>query len=1120
MAAPPTPVAERRVVSVLFADLVGFTPLSESRDAESVRELLSGYFEVARTVIARYGGTVEKFIGDAVMAVWGVPTVHEDDAERCARAAMDLVEAVAEYGRSAGATGLAARAGVVTGEVAVTLGAAGEGMVAGDTVNTAARVQAESEAGGVLVDDVTRQATAAAIAYADTGPHRLRGKAEAVRLWRATRVVAAVGGSERGDGMEASFLGRDRELREVKDAFHDVVDRRRARLVSVVGAAGVGKSRLRWEFFKYSDGLAIQFLYHAGRCLPYGDGVAYSALAEMVRQRLGIAEDEPLESITRKLDEGLVRWVGDDADRDFLRPRLGALLGTGGPRLEREELFAGWRLWFERLAEHQPVVLVVEDLEWADAGLLDFLEQLLEWAGDSPIFILTLSRPELLERRPTWGSGRRNADVVMLDPLPAVVMFELLDELVPGLPSEVAQRIATRADGIPLYAVELVRSLIDRDLVRPVDGVYRLAGTVETIEVPVSLSSLLAARIDRLPPNERSLVQGLAVLGGSFPRSAANTVTDLPADVMDGLLADLVRREILRVRTDRLSPDRGQYAFTQTLLRQVAYDTLARRERKVRHLAVAAHLRSTFPEDGAEVAEVVAQHYLDAYQAVPDDPDADEIRAQAAAAFTRSGQQSMAVGSPETAERAFATAAALTADPAARTVLIEQAGEAALRSGHYEEAMERFESAAAAHGAAGNRQEAARVATRVGYALNRLGRMDESIARLRQALEVLGAGEPSAALADAHTKLAQSLLFAGRGADAAPHVDAALELGEALELPDILAEAAMRRGIVLNFANRPQEALADFEWAVTLAERHGIGIHGIVAHTNAGDLCVNGDLPGAAEHCRAAIELARRRGERDVEATSVGNLAHLYLLTGRWDDAEQICRELLSGKHRPGEEYLHLQLGLLYALRGRIDAAERELGALSGWSDSGDVQSRTAYAAAAVTIALAAGKAQRALELGEPVMREVDETLGVRTDSFRQLWPDMLDAALTVARLDEADGLLTLVADRPIGHVPPFVRAQLARYRARIAAARGRLERVDADFEVAEQMLRDLAYPYWLARTQLDHAAWLLQQGRSEVAERGVTEAAEALQRLGAEPALVHARELMTTLRARARVPA
>jgi class 3 adenylate cyclase len=298
------PVAERRVCSVLFCDVVGFTPLSEARDPEAVRELLSGYFAVARTVIGRYGGVVEKFIGDAVMAVWGTPVAAEGDAERAVRAALELVGAVADLGEQAGVPGLAARAGVVTGAVAVTLGAVGEGMVAGDAVNTAARVQAAAEPGSVLVDAATQRLAAAGVGFAGAGERALKGKAEPVQLWRAVRVLAGVGGSQRVDGLEAPLTGRDAELRTVKELFHASAERRVPRLVLVSGPAGVGKSRLGWEFEKYTDGLAEQVWWHRGRCLSYGDGVAFWALAEVVRQRLGIAEEDRAEVAGSQADGG------------------------------------------------------------------------------------------------------------------------------------------------------------------------------------------------------------------------------------------------------------------------------------------------------------------------------------------------------------------------------------------------------------------------------------------------------------------------------------------------------------------------------------------------------------------------------------------------------------------------------------------------------------------------------------------------------------------------------------------------------------------------------------------------------------------------------------------------
>src|SRR5215831_11543141 len=322
------PVAERRVCSVLFCDVVGFTPLSEARDPEAVRELLSGYFAVARTVIGRYGGVVEKFIGDAVMAVWGTPVAAEGDAERAVRAALDLVGAVADLGAEAGVPGLAARAGVVTGEVAVTLGAVGEGMVAGNAVNTAERVQAAAGPGQVLTDGATQRLTDSAIGFADAGEHVLKGKAEPQHLWRATRVLAGVGGSQRVDGLEAPLIGRDAELRTVKELFHAAAERRVPRLVLVSGPAGVGKSRLGWEFEKYLDGLVEDVWWHRGRCLSYGDGVAFWALAEIVRQRLCIAEEDPAESAAAKLAAGLEEFVPDPAERAYVGVRLGRLLGV------------------------------------------------------------------------------------------------------------------------------------------------------------------------------------------------------------------------------------------------------------------------------------------------------------------------------------------------------------------------------------------------------------------------------------------------------------------------------------------------------------------------------------------------------------------------------------------------------------------------------------------------------------------------------------------------------------------------------------------------------------------------------------------------------------------------
>ena len=368
--------------------------------------------------------------------------------------------------------------------------------------------------------------------------------------------------------------------------------------------------------------------------------------------------------------------------------RLGRLLGVaaegdGGEALSREELFAGWRLFFERLAAEDPVVLLVEDAQYADAGLLDFLDYLIDWTRDLPVYVLVFARPELGQARPGFGAGR-NRSTLTLDPLDAASMDTLVDALVPGMPAAARAKITAQAQGIPLFAVETIRSLVDRDIVQPVEGVYRLTGEVGELAVPDSLHALLAARLDALDPGMRRLVADAAVLGTTFPAEALIAVSGQDEAVVRAALAELVRREVLSVSADPLSPERGSYGFAQNMLRQVAYDTLSRRDRKARHLAVAAHLRAAFAGDGEEVADVIARHYLDALDAVPDDGDAGQIRGQAIAALTRAAERAGRTGAPARAAASYAAAARLTqagtadGQPTAAAVLWEHAAEAAL----------------------------------------------------------------------------------------------------------------------------------------------------------------------------------------------------------------------------------------------------------------------------------------------------------------------------------------------------------------------------------------------------------------------------------------------------------
>ena len=458
--------------------------------------------------MGRYGGVVEKFIGDAVMAVWGTPTATEGDAERAVRAALDLVAAVAELGHEAGVPGLAARAGVVTGEVAVTVGAVGEGMVAGDAVNTAARVQSAAEPGQVLTDAPTQRLAGSAVGFADAGEHRAEGQDGAAAAVAGDPGAVLGRRRQRVDGLEAPLTGRDVELRTVKDLFHATADRRVPRLVLV-------SARPAWASRGWAGSSRSTSTGWRRRCGGTGGGACPTARgwrSGRWPRSSGSGWVSPKKTRPRwprpSWPEGLDEFVPDPAERAYAGLRLGRLLGVasagdGGSALSREELFAGWRLFFERLAAVRPVVLLIEDAQYADAGLLDFLDHLIDWTSDLPVYVLVFARPELGQARPGFGAGR-NRIMLTLDPLDPVSMDQLVDALVPGMPAAARSAVTSQAQGVPLFAVETVRSLIDQDIVQPVEGVYRLVGDIGELAVPDSLHALLAARLDALDPEVRA----------------------------------------------------------------------------------------------------------------------------------------------------------------------------------------------------------------------------------------------------------------------------------------------------------------------------------------------------------------------------------------------------------------------------------------------------------------------------------------------------------------------------------------------------------------------------------------------------------------------------------------
>ena len=876
---PAPAVAERRLVSVLFADLVGFTTLAEHRDAEEVRDLLSRYFDLARGVVERHGGTIEKFIGDAVMAVWGAPTSHEDDAERAVRAALEIVGGVRSLGPA-----VHARVGVVTGEAAVTIGAIGEGMVAGDMVNTASRLQGAAPPDVVLVGESTMQASSRAIVFESAGEQTLRGKVAPVRAWRPLRVVAKVGGRGRSETIEAPFVGRDDELRLLKDLYHTTARDRRVRLVSITGQGGIGKSRLAWEFLKYIDGLVETQYWHHGRSPSYGSGITFWALGEMVRERAGLAEADDEATTRTRIADSVARWIPDEQERRWIEAALLALLGVADPPAGgQDRLFAAWRTFFERIAAEDPVVMVFEDLQWADSGLLAFIDHLVDWSRGAPIYVVALARPELLETRPDWGAAKRNFTSLALEPLTPDAMRELLAGLVPGLPDDAAARIVARADGVPLYAVEIVRMLVAQGSLEAADGVYRPVGNLAELAVPDTLHSLIAARLDALAPADRAMLQAAAVLGQSFTVDGLAAVASLDAEDVERRLISLVRRELVVRNVDPRSAERGQFAFVQSLVREVAYSTLSRRDRKARHLAAARHFETLVDQ---ELAGALAVHYLAAYRNATEGPEASALAAQARIALRAAGDRAVALGAQEQALGFYRDALEVTTEPVDRAVLLERAGVAASAAAFHEEAERLLGGAIELFRAAGDRSGAARVSGSLADAMFGRYRLDAALALVESAAaEFADLGEDSG-FASLLGQLARFQMLRQVGfAAAVATADRALAIAERLDRVDLVADVLVTRGVALTSMGRDYEGIGCLETGLRLAERHGLlAIEGR-ARTNLGGPLTDRDPRAAFEVSRVGLELARRFGHRLGVSMLIVNASSGAIESGEWDFA-------------------------------------------------------------------------------------------------------------------------------------------------------------------------------------------------------------------------------------------
>ncbi|MGZ6344008.1 MAG: adenylate/guanylate cyclase domain-containing protein [Candidatus Limnocylindrales bacterium] len=1045
--------SERRLVSVLFADLVGFTPFAEERDPEDVRETLSRYFDIAADVIARYGGTVEKFIGDAVMAVWGAPAAHEDDAERAVRAALELVDAVRGLG-----PGIQARAGVLTGEAAVTIGATNQGLVAGDLVNTASRLQSAAPPGTVLVGEVTERAASKAIVFEAAGEQLLKGKAAPVSAWRAVRVVAEVGGRNRTDGLEPPFVGRADELRLLKDALSAAGRDRRTRLVSITGPGGIGKSRLAWEFEKYADGLVEPVYWHRGRSPAYGDGITFWALGEMVRRRAGLAETDDEETTRARVAATVGEFVPLAEDRRWVEPALLTLLGLeAAPVGGRDVLFAAWRIFFERVAARGTSVLLFEDLQWADSGLLDFIEHVLEWSKGVPLVVVTLARPELFERRPGWGADRRNATAMALEALPDPAMRELLGGLVPGLPEAAIQVILARADGVPLYAVETVRALVSDGRLRLSGDTYEPIGDLGTLAIPETLRSLIGSRLDALEAADRALMQDASVLGQAFTLDGLEAVTGRTADGLTERLRGLVRREFLELEADPRSPERGQYRFVQSLIREVAYGTLSKRDRRERHLAVARYFEALGEE---ELAGALATHLLAAHEASALGPEAEAVAIQARLALRGAAERAASLGAHDQAVTYLEQALAITQEPAERARLEGRASASASLAADHERAERLARTAVEDYRQAGEQAAAAASVADLGGVLLNAGDIRAALPILENALQELSDDAPP----DVRARLLANLARARyRDVDLVRSlevVDQALALAERLDLTDVFADGLNNKAAALNYLGRRREATALMEAAIKIAADAGLVAIELRARSNLASIVWSHEPQRALEMQLANLELAQRVGNRFMAIWVAGPAtAGAWQAGADWDRALAISEEILSIARTPGDT-----AGILAArcliLDSRGESTDEAFAVIEAAGATGADAGDTAQAHAV--------RARRALLRGEFSAAYAE---WVEAAEFSPMEGIYLDAALRPllwsGDTDGARAVAMRLAARPEANAAVNA-ANLLAAQAGIGALEGRSDDAGAMFREAWRQYRDLGLEFVFAASVLD----------------------------------------------------
>jgi class 3 adenylate cyclase/tetratricopeptide (TPR) repeat protein len=1092
-------VHERKVVTSLFCDVAGFTPASETADPEDIDRVLAAYFAVAREQIEAFGGVVEKFIGDAVVGVFGVPSAHEDDPERAVRAGLRIVEH-AERLPGFGGAPLQLRVGVNTGEALVRVdvsASSGEGFLTGDPVNTAARIESIAPVGSVVVGLQTYESTMDVFEYEELEPATVKGKSEPVRVFQA-KTPRARHGVDLTRAHESPFVGRELDLALLKGMFDRTLASSSAQLVMVVGEPGLGKSRIVTELIAHADARPELVQVRQGHCLPYGEGITFWALGEILKAHTGVLDSDSPQAASRKLEAALP----EGPEREWLRQRLLPLLGVeASSAAARDELFSAWRSFIEHIARERPTVLVFEDLHWADEAMLSFIEHLAADAAGVSLLIVCTARPSLLERHPAFVAGLANAMPLNLAPLSSDETARLVSGLLEAtvLPPEVQQAVLDRSGGNPLFVREFVRLLRDRALLVRDGPTWRLAEGAE-MPVPHSVQALIAARIDNLQRHVKLLLADAAVVGEVFWADALAAMGGREQSAVVDALAELTRRELVwPVRRSSLEGE-AEYSFVHALVRDVSYSQLPRATRASRHVAAAIWTETKVADRIEDFADVLAHHYSTALElaaAAGGAEQAAELESSALRFLTLAGERALGLDT-RAALTSFERALALTPPGhPERAASLSHFAEAAQHAARITEARDALEEAIVAFRAMGDAAAAARAMSRLATVLHFLA--DARWAELpAEAVTLLSQLPPSSALVNALSELARAETLQGKPQAALRDAEHALALAGELGLPRparALGYLGMIRGFLGDY-----EGVRDMREAIVLATEAGEGREVGILHNNLGLVLWGFEGPVAAlEEMRAGITFARARGLNEVADLLACTTLPMLVDSGEHDQALEDAVGLEEGARTSGNALVPLEVRAaqvhILTLRGQARQVEWTLESLESTTHNAATAD---YAALVLPPVALIREALGHHEAAAGLLAELDANPGVRDFPYYVYrLPMIVRTAIVEAGPELATHLTNGVQPRN-----PYAVASLVTARAAIAEAEDRLHDAVGGYAEAADGWERLGVVPELGHALLGRGRTLGSLGEPVEAVESLTAARAAFDAIQAAPAI------------------